>query len=398
MRALIIGGGIGGLCSALCLLAKGWQVEVLEQAPALSEVGAGIQLSPNAMQVLQIVGLGDAIKAAAFRPVASQMRDGMSGKVIMSSPMGSQMERRYGAPYLHIHRAELIRILLDALSAQSPYAITLNTPVIGYEQNQQSIKVKLADGGTIAGDILIGADGIKSVIANQICGPVKPQYTGNIAWRMTVPLARLGRDVPPPAASVWMGQGKHAVTYILGDELANFVGVVECDRLRKTENEDWHQQGSKEEALADFAGWHPIVTSLIDKSDTHFKWALYDRKPLPYWHDGRAIIIGDAAHAMLPFMAQGAAMAIEDSYVLAELLSTQDIGGLGLLYGHRIDRTSKIRDVANANMQLFHNKNETNRIRKQTSLKIADRLSGNNAATIALDWIYGHDVTAHQYS
>ncbi len=397
MKALIIGGGIGGLCSALCLLAKGWQVEVLEQAPAISEVGAGIQLSPNAMQVLQALGLGDAIKAAAFRPVASQMRDGMSGKVIMSSPMGSQMERRYGAPYLHIHRAELIRILLDAINAQSPDAITLNAPVIGYQQNQQSITAKLVDGSTIAGDILIGADGIKSVIAHQICGPVKPRYTGNIAWRMTVPLARLGRNIPPPAASVWMGQGKHAVTYLLGNALANFVGVVETDSPQESDGEDWHQQGSKEEALADFAGWHPIITSLIDKSDTHFKWALYDREPLAHWHDGRAILLGDAAHAMLPFMAQGAAMAIEDSYILAQLLSTHQIQGLEQLYNHRIARTSKMQKAANANMQTFHNKDEASRIRKQTSLRLADKVSGNKVTAMALDWIYSHDVTAREY-
>lgn len=397
MKALIIGGGIGGLCSALCLLAKGWQVNLLEQAPAISEVGAGIQLSPNAMQVMQVLGLGDAIKAAAFRPVASQMRDGISGKVIMSSPMGSQMERRYGAPYVHIHRAELINILLNALHDQSPDAISLNAPVVGYEQDEQSIKARLADGDTIAGDILIGADGIKSVIANQICGPLEPQYTGNIAWRMTVPLERLGRDVPPPAASVWMGQGKHAVTYLLGNELANFVGVIESELPQNEEGEDWHRQGSKEEALADFSDWHPIITSLIDKSDTHFKWALYDRAPLTQWHDGRAIILGDAAHAMLPFMAQGAAMAIEDSYVLAQLLSAYDIQGLARLYSHRIKRTSKIQKAANANMQLFHNEDEASRIRKQSSLRIADKISGNRASTMALDWIYGHDVTAAQY-
>ena len=394
MKALIIGGGIGGLCSALCLLAKGWRVKVIEQAPVISEIGAGIQLSPNAIQVMQALGLGDAIKAVAFRPVASQMRDGISGKVIMSSPMGSQMQRRYGAPYLHIHRAKLIHILLDALTAQSPGAMNLNMPVIGYDQDEVSIKAKLANGEEIGGDILIGADGIKSVIANQICGPIKPQYTGNIAWRMTVPLARLGRNIPPPAASVWMGQGKHAVTYLLGDGLANFVGVVESDWPQSDNDEDWCGLGSKEEALADFDGWHPIVTSLIDKSDTHFKWALYDRKPLSRWHDGRAVILGDAAHAMLPFIAQGAAMAIEDSYILAQLLSAHQIRGVESLYSHRIARTSKIQKAANANMRLFHHEDEISRIRKQTSLKIADKVSGNAAGMMALDWIYRHDVTA----
>ena len=394
MKALIIGAGIGGLSSALCLLARGWQVKVIEQAPAISEIGAGIQLSPNAMYVMQALGLGDAIEAASFRPVASQMRDGRSGKVIMSSPMGSHMERRYGAPYLHIYRPKLITILLDALHAQSPDALILNAPVIGYHQDEVSIKAKLANGAEIDGDILIGADGIKSVIANQICGPIKPQYTGNIAWRMTVPLHRLGRNIPPPSASVWMGQGKHAVTYLLDDELANFVGVVETQWRQSDNDEDWHVQGSKDEALADFSEWHPIITSLIEKSDTHFRWALYDRKPLSRWHDGRAVILGDAAHAMLPFMAQGAAMAIEDSYVLAQLLSVQQIKGIKLFYDRRFARASKIQKAANANMRLFHHEDEISRIRKQISLKIADKVSGNAASTMALDWIYGHDVTA----
>lgn len=398
MKALIIGGGIGGLCSALCLLAKGWQVEVLEQASVISAVGAGIQLSPNAMQVMQALGLGDALKSAAFRPVASQMRDGISGQVIMSSPMGSQMERHYGAPYLHIHRAELINILLHALRKQAPNAITLSAPVIGYDQDEQMIRAKLADGHEVKGDILIGADGIKSVIASQICGPIAPQYTGNIAWRAVVPLSRLGRDAPPPAASIWMGQGKHAVTYLLGaqndKQLANFVGVVERDWPQEGDEENWYQQGSKEEALADFSGWHPIITSLIEQSDTHYKWALYDRAPLPHWHDGRALILGDAAHAMLPFMAQGAAMAIEDSYVLAQILSKNDIQNLGQLHANRIKRTSKIQMAANANMGLFHNRNEANRFRKQSSLRIADKISRNKASIAALDWIYGHDVTA----
>ncbi len=397
MKALIIGGGIGGLCSALCLLAKGWHVKVIEQASAITQIGAGIQLSPNAMQVMQALGLDEAIKAAAFRPVASQMRDGMSGKVIMSSPMGRQMQRRYGAPYLHIHRAALINILLHALNEHSPDAIALNAPVIGYDQDDQSIKAKLADGSEIAGDILIGADGIKSVIAAQICGPIQPQFTGNIAWRATVSLARLGRDAPPPAASIWMGQGKHAVTYLLGNGLANFVGVVETDWPQETEDDNWHQQGSKKEVLADFADWHPIILSLIDKATAHFKWALYDRAPMPHWHDGRAVILGDAAHAMLPFMAQGAAMAIEDSYVVAQLLAAYQIQGLAQLYNHRIARTSKVQKAANANMRLFHNQDETSRFRKQASMAIADKFSGNKASTMALDWIYSHDVTARDY-
>lgn len=392
MKAIIVGAGIGGLCSALCLMAKGWQVHILEQSSEITEIGAGIQLSPNAMQVMQKLGLDDAIKARAFRPIANQMRDGISGNVIMSSPMGSPMERQYGAPYLHIHRAALINILYDALLIQNPHAIQLQSPITHYQQNDTAITVYRADGVEISGDILIGADGIKSIIAKQILGEDyrAPRFTGNMAWRATVPISRLGRHIPPPAASIWIGDGKHAVTYLLGQKdqepLANFVGVVEGD----WDDEAWDIIGNRDDAMADFNGWHPIIETLINHADKHHKWALYDRAAWPYWHDGRAVILGDAAHAMLPFLAQGAAMAIEDSYVLAQILSQYNIiDALPKFYERRIKRTTKMQNEARNQMKIFHN----NDAKRQSSLWLADKLTRHKAANMKMDWIYSHDVT-----
>ena len=391
VKALISGGGIGGLCAALCLDAIGWQVEIFEQSAAINEIGAGIQLSPNAMQVMQALGLSDALLKRAFRPVASQMRDGVSGKVFMSSPMGSQMERNYGAPYLHIHRADLIAVLHDAVQERMPNAIHLHSPVMGYD----SKRLNLSNGTTVSGDLVIGADGIKSLIAKQLFASdpqnIAPQFTGNVAWRAVVPVERLGRNIPPPAASVWMGAGKHAVTYLLrSGKLANFVGVVESDETI----EDWHNVGSKEDALADFKGWHPIITTLIEQADAHHRWALYERSALPRWHDDSAVIIGDAAHAMLPFVAQGAAMAIEDGYALSQMLSTHPIeSALEHFYDARIKRTSKVQTAARANMDLFHSDRPTDMLKRDSSLWLADKLSGNRAANMKMDWIYGYDVT-----
>lgn len=396
MKAIIIGGGIGGLCSALCLIAQGHQVQILEASPQISTVGAGIQLSPNAMYIMQALGLENAVKSCAFRPVASQLRDGISGTVLMSSPIGSQMTAQYGAPYLHIHRAQLITILRDAILAYDKDAIRLDAQVTAYTQDKHIITALMADGTKVSGALLIGADGIKSIIARQILGSDYKEacFTSNMAWRATVPVSKLGRHAPPPAATVWMGQGKHAVTYLLGHsdqgQLANFVGVVEGD----WPHEAWDVRGNRKEALSDFSGWHPIITSLIEQADVHHKWALYDREPYPRWHDGRAVIIGDAAHAMLPFLAQGAAMAIEDSYVLAQLLSGHKIDqALSIFYKKRIERTSKMQRAARDNMDLFHNGTGHAAVRP-SSLWLADKLTRNKAANMKMDWIYRHNVTA----
>lgn len=395
MKAIIIGGGIGGLCSALCLLKSGHQVQILEASSQISAVGAGIQLSPNAMHIMQALGIDNAVKSCAFRPVASQLRDGISGRVLMSSPMGSQMTAQYRAPYLHIHRAQFITILRDAILSYDKDAIKLDAQVTAYAQDKNIITALMADGTKVPGALLIGADGIKSIIARQILGSDYKEacFTSNMAWRATVPVSKLGRHVPPPAATVWMGQGKHAVTYLLGHsdqgQLANFVGVVEGD----WPHEAWDLRGNRKEALSDFSGWHPIIKSLIEQADEHHKWALYDREPYPRWHDGRAVILGDAAHSMLPFLAQGAAMAIEDSYVLTQLLSENHIGqALSKFYAARIGRTSKMQNEARANMDVFHHGDGRSSAR-QSTLWLADKLTRHKAVNMKMDWIYGHDVT-----
>ncbi|MEL6540297.1 MAG: FAD-dependent monooxygenase [Pseudomonadota bacterium] len=397
MKAVIAGGGIGGLCAALCFHKFGWEVEVLEQATAITEVGAGIQLSPNAVKVLRAIGVADQVGEQAFTPLAGQFRSGKSGKVIGSFMMGESMEKRLGAPYWHIHRADLIAALEAAVRDRLPGAIRTGASVTGYDQDAASARANLETGERITGDILVGADGIKSAIRTQMLGEAKPRFTGNVAWRAVVPVSKLGRHAPPPTASVWVGEGRHAVTYLLRKgTLANLVGVVERDDWTV---ESWTEQGTKQEALRDFAGWHPTIRKIIDEADAHFRWALFDRNPLDQWCDGRVALLGDACHPMLPFMAQGAAMAIEDGYTLASELSGELSGERGLdaaladYFTLRRTRTAKVQMAARSNMGTFHQRSFRGKFKTYAPIWLASRIAPDKMDE-QNDWLYGYDATA----
>ncbi|WP_438730688.1 FAD-dependent monooxygenase [Parasphingorhabdus sp. DH2-15] len=392
INAIITGGGIGGLTAALCLHHFGHSARILEQAKTIKEVGAGIQISPNAMHILRALGLDKAVIAKGFLPKASQMRTGREGREIMTSSM-ADYPAIFGAPYVHIHRADLINVLREAVEERLPGSLQTDCAVSSYGQDKASAWPSLADGSHIDGDILIGADGIKSAIRQQMHGDDRPRFTGNVAWRAVVPVENLGRHVPPPNATVWLGAGKHAVTYLLrGGALANFVGVVERSDWRE---EGWTIQGSRRDALADFAGWHPIITNIIDKADAHYRWALFDRAPLNQWSDGRVTLLGDACHPMLPFMAQGAAQAMEDAYVLARTLGEQsDIETALQQYCRtRLPRTKKVQAQAQSNMRLFHQGPGPARLIRHGPLWLAGKAHSKLAGN-ALAWLYGHNVTA----
>jgi len=394
MKAIIVGGGIGGLSAALCFHKFDWDVEVLEQAPDLGEIGAGLQISPNGMKVFQALGLAKIIEKSAFRPLGTQFRMGKSGRVIMSNEMGTRLEQKWGAPYLHIHRADLISVLNAALQTRVPGAVRNGACLIRYGQNDAKAWAVLTDGSKIEGDVIIGADGIKSVVRAQMLGQEKPRFTGNIAWRMTVAVEKLGRNAPLPLASVWMGEGKHAVTYLLrGGMIANLVAVVERDDWQ---NESWTERGSREDALADFKGWHPTITTLIEKADKHYRWALFDRDPLDQWVDGRAVIIGDAAHPMLPFMAQGAVQAVEDGYVLAQSLAKiDDIDtALDKFFKQRHGRTARVQKASRANMEVFHQRSFLGKFKAYGPMWLSRKIAGDVAFDDRMEWLYGHDVTA----
>lgn len=395
MRVLIAGGGIGGLTAALSCHHFGHEVVVFEQAQALENIGAGIQLPPNAMKVLHALGLEDLISETAFDPQAIQARMGKSGRSIFSIPLASCAAQNWGAPYLHMHRADYIQTLSGALASRAPKALRLGESVKRYKNQDGGVVVALNDGRELSGDVLIAADGIKSSLREQMLGPNTPRFTGNAAWRAVVPLDDLGAHAPEPTACVWMGSGRHAVSYrVRGGRFANFVGVVE--RTDWTA-ESWTEKGSQEQALKDFEGWHPVITALIKavKPEQLYCWALYDRAPLEKWSDGYVALLGDAAHPMLPFLAQGAAMAIEDSWVLARELSRETRPAPESLVAYqalRFNRTRKAQLKSRANMKTFHRRTALGKLAAYGPMWMA----GKFAPTIIykkMDWLYSHDVT-----
>ena len=387
MRAIIVGAGIGGLTAALCLRRAGWDCIVLEQADEIAEIGAGIQISPNGTRILDALGVLKSLSAQAFSPERIEMRLGRSGRQIFSIPLREAALQRWGAPYLHIHRADLIQTLREALTDSGHDIIQCGKAVTSYRQDAGQINAQLSDGSTVTADVLIGADGIHSRIQQQMLGAQPARFTGNVAWRATVPLSLLGDLAPPPTACVWVGPRRHAVTYRLrGGDLANFVGVVE---QQGWETESWSEQGNKADVLADFAGWHPTITRIIDKAQSHYRWALFDREPLPQWTDGRAALLGDACHPMLPFLAQGAVMAIEDAWVLAQQLqqTSDPVEALARYATERQARTAKVQAGSRANMKTFHQSSD---LAYLPLWLIGQLMPGFFHAR--QDWLYGHNL------
>ena len=396
MKIIVSGAGIGGLTAALCFIQQGAEVTVLERAPELGDVGAGIQVPPNAMKVFENLGLDNELAKIAFRPEAIEARMGRSGLGLFNIPLADAAIARWGAPYLHIHRADYIAVLETALRKQAPSAIQLEAELVSYSQNKTCVTALLVDGTEVTGDVLIGADGIHSPIRENMLGPQAPVFTGNVAWRAVVPIEKLG-DLPPrPTACAWMGAGKHCVTYRLRrGELANLVAVVERDNwTAESRSESWVERGTHEEALADFQGWHPTITRILSEATELYRWALFDRAPLQTWIDGRVALLGDAAHPMLPFMAQGAAMAVEDGFVLAnELAKANDVRqGLYAYQQKRLKRTAVVQAGSRANAKTFHRRSLATQLATYGPMWLAGKIAPT-VIHARQDWLYGHDVT-----
>ncbi len=316
---MIVGGGIGGLCAAVALVSKGIAVTVCERASEFSEVGAGIQLSPNATRILHAWGFGPAIQSVAFRPDAVEARGWLNGNLIGHAPLGDCIQSRLGTPYLHIHRADFLALLINFLQNSRLAQLRLASPISHCCPNGEPW-VAVHTGEKISGDALVGADGIHSIIRATLFGAEAPRFTGNIAWRGVIPAKYImGTDVRP-VTSLWMGPGAHFVHYyIRRGELLNFIGVVEANDLG---DESWTARGTKEELVGHFGHWHPTIQKIVAAAPKEgcFRWALYDREPLAAWGKGLTTLLGDACHPTLPSMAQGACMAIEDAAVLGECL------------------------------------------------------------------------------
>ena len=392
MKALIAGAGIGGLASAIALALRGCEVAVFEQAPELTEIGAGLQISPNGWHVLQALGVSDGLRATLFEPEAIEMRMGQGGAQVFRLPMRGYARDRWGAPYIHIHRADLVAALEARLLGLQTGSIHTGHAVVSYEQTEGAASLTMADGTKHVGDVVIGADGLHSVIRTQMLGTDTPRYTGNVAWRAVVPIEALGALAPPPTACVWVGHKRHAVTTRLrAGTLANFVGMVETDSPAE---ESWRAEGHCAEAQAAFDGWAPEIRAILETADVLHHWALFDRAPLPRWHEGRVVVLGDAAHPMLPSMAQGAVQALEDAWVLPKSLEEHATPqeGFAAFYKQRIDRVSRVQKGSAANARLFHHAHVPGRWAFYRPMGLAARLAPN-AFHARQDWVYGQDVT-----
>ncbi len=393
MKVLIAGGGIGGITAALCLLDAGIEVEVYERAAALGEVGAGIQISPNGVKVLLRLGLKPALDRIAFRPEALEMRMGASGTKLFAIPMRDVAEQRFGAPYYHIHRADLMTVLSDALRERGPHAVRLNKNLVAFERTGRGIRATFADDTPADGDVLIGADGIHSRVRERVFGAEKPRFTGNVAWRVVVPATARLKELVPPTACIWVGPGRHAVTYYLrGGKLINFVGVVERNDWQ---NESWTERGDKGELAADYAGWAKPIEAIIADAAECYRWALFDRDPLPKWSDGNVALLGDACHPMLPFLAQGAVMAIEDAWVLSRKLkaATNAPEALAAYEAERKPRTTRAQRGARRQMGLYHKRGWAAQLTTYGPMWLAAHLAPSVVHS-RNDWLYSHDVTA----
>lgn len=388
---VIAGAGIGGLCAALALAKQGVRVVVCEQAASLGEVGAGLQISPNALKVLRQLGLESELSQFVFKPQHAAIRDYKTGEYYLKSPLGKQAEARYGAPYWHLHRADLHQVLAAAC-AKAGVELVLNAVVIGYRENTElkQVCLLLEDGREFCADLLIGADGIRSKVREQMLGQECPIFMGQVAWRGVIPVSDLTVDVKPDAC-VWAGPGRHFVSYYLrGGDYVNFVAVEERSDWR---SESWREEGDVEELKRAFADWHPEVSELIKSASSTFLWALNGRDELPTWHKGRVVLLGDACHPMLPFMAQGAAMAIEDGYILAKCLSNYALSDALLKYEQvRKPRATKIQLMSKANAGLYHMHGGVFGRMKLKALQAAGRFAPSVIQS-KLDAVYGHDVT-----
>jgi salicylate hydroxylase len=381
----VIGGGIGGLSAALSLLRAGFDVHVYEQASTLAEVGAGVQVSPNASRVLHRLGLAEPLARAGVKPLAWHQRRWDDGRTLLRTPLAEPIEARFGFPHYQLHRADLIAALVAALPADR---IHLGHRLVDLIDHGDRVEAHFAGGVRADVDVLVGADGIHSFVRGRLFGPEQARFTGCIAYRGLIPAERLRALSLEVTAQLWLGPGRHFVHYFVSARrLVNFVAIVEQDTWTR---ESWTDRGDLADALAAFDGWHPHVRTMLESVDETFVWALFDRTPLERWSVGRVTLLGDACHPMLPFMAQGAAQAIEDGATLAACLDPTDLPTALQRYERlRIPRTARLQAMSANNKTRFHLPDGA-----QQHERDAEMANGATDWSFeAAGWIYAHDAT-----
>lgn len=384
MDIIVIGAGIGGLTVAASLVRRGHRVRVYEQAPALGEIGAAVQMSANATKVLFDLGLQPTLEASGVKPLSFEFRRYNDGELLHEIKLGAAHAEKHGAPYYQIHRVDLHAALLDALKALDPDAVRLGMHAQQIRETGDHAEVVFSDGSVERAELLIGADGIKSAVRQHIVDAEPPVFTGHVAWRLSIPVERIPQALRPPLAStIWCGPRNHAVMYYMrGGSLLNFVGCVE----RPWEEESWTTRQPWSELDQDYAGWHPMVRAAVENTDRDqcFRWALNNRKPAMTWNTARVALLGDAVHPTLPYMAQGAAMAIEDAAVLARALDLDCPlpEALRRYTQHRAPRAARVVEESNEMADLYHIDNADD---------MRQAFKDRNIAASRNNWLYPYD-------
>ena len=386
LPVLVAGGGIGGLAAALALIRCGKRVTVLEQSAAIGEIGAGIQLGPNAFAAFDALGIGAQARARAVYTDEMVMHDALDETLVGRIPVGAAFRARFGNPYAVIHRADVHRALLDGALATGQVQIVTSTQVVHVQQDEHSVSVFDALGGVHAGSALIGADGVKSAVRAQYVGD-RARVSGHVVYRAVVDRRDFPADLQWNAASIWVGPDYHLVHYPLrGGEQYNVVVT-----FHSREREEWGvREGSREEVQSYFAGVCPRARQLVELPKDWKRWATADREPIAQWTFGRTTLLGDAAHPTLQYLAQGACMALEDAVTLGAALRRHD-GDFERAFAQyqrsRIARTARIVLSAREMGRIFHAKGVERLVRNQLwQGRTPERFYD------ALEWLYGWKV------
>ncbi|HKM88865.1 MAG TPA: FAD-dependent monooxygenase [Xanthobacteraceae bacterium] len=386
---IVAGAGIGGLTAALALARNGFRVIVLEQAELLEETGAGIQISPNAARTLIDLGLESRLRPHVVAPTALRVLSAATGREIVRMPLGEAAEQRYGAPYWVIHRGDLQAALAAAVSGHLDITVKLGVRVEDFVAHTNGVTVSAHGHAGITeerGLALLAADGLWSLMRKRIGGGAPPRFAGRTAWRGLVPARQVAPEFREPLVHLWLGRDAHLVHYpVKAGRVINIVAIT-TDSWNAP---GWSEPASPADLIPRLAGeaWAPPARALVGLPEAWLKWALYDRRPIRRWSQGPVALLGDAAHPMLPFLAQGAAMAIEDAAVAAQCLARQPDDATGALRTYctvRRARTRRVQRVAARNGARYHLAGARGRLRDA-----AMRMTGGKRLLQHYDWLYG---------
>ena len=353
MNILISGAGVAGLSSAIFLSRLGMNVNIFERSNTIEDQGNGVQISPNGYKILEAINVSKRMLQYAYLPENVHVRDGYSGKIELSFPVKKLSEEIWEGKYLNIKRFDLVRELKTELLHNKLAKIYFGKHVLRYEQSSKGVTIFFQDGSKVSGDLLIGADGIFSKIAHQMFSGDKFLYSGNVAWRALIKVTEMEDPIISNNNCIWVGPKKHAVTTVLGGgNFINFVGITKKPFNPKA----LYPKNYKTIALSDFRGWNKQLVSIIEAADIVHQWPIYKARYFSKWSDGKVVIIGDAAHPMVPSMAQGASQALEDAAVLAQTLknSLNVEKSFQIFYESRINRTRKVQAISLRNLITFH--------------------------------------------